>query len=123
MLAKILPIILVISSILCQETFIDSTNIKNPKLAWKLGAIPGVGQFYNQKYGKGLAFIAAQYYTFNQYNTFNIEGNISKRNTYAWWVFGLWVLSMLDAYVDAHLTTFPVQIENKDNQPTHEGEN
>jgi hypothetical protein len=123
MITKILSLFLVICFVTGQETFIDSSKVKNPQIAWKLGAIPGVGQLYNQKYGKSVAFIATQSYAYKQFVTFKNDGNISKRNTYAWWVFGLWVLSMLDAYVDAQLTTFPVEIETDESQPTHKEEN
>ena len=37
------------------------------------------------------------------------ENRIGLRNTYAWRVFGLFVLNMLDAYVDAQLSTFPIK--------------
>jgi len=30
-----------------------------------------------------------------------------KRNKYAWWCFGIYIIGMLDAYVDAHLYNFP----------------
>lgn len=30
-----------------------------------------------------------------------------KRNKYAWWCAGVYFISILDAYVDAHLTNFP----------------
>ena len=37
------------------------------------------------------------------------EGRIGLRNTYAWWVFGLFVWNILDSYVDAQLSTFPIK--------------
>ena len=37
------------------------------------------------------------------------DGNVGSRNTYAWWIFGLFVWNMLDAYVDAQMSTFPVK--------------
>jgi len=30
-----------------------------------------------------------------------------KRNKYSWWCFGIYLIGMLDAYVDAHLLNFP----------------
>jgi len=30
-----------------------------------------------------------------------------KRNKYSWWCFGIYIIGMLDAYVDAHLLNFP----------------
>ena len=50
-------------------------------------------------------------YKFNDYHK---QGNeLGKRNTYAWWVIGLYIMSILDAYIDAHLSTFPTE-KNKD---------
>ena len=34
---------------------------------------------------------------------------IGLRNTYAWWIFGLYIWNILDAYVDSHLSTFPIK--------------
>ena len=91
------------------EGYIDSTMIRNPKIAWKLGLIPGLGQLYNGKYLKAVGFIAAEYFAVSNYKTYNKDNRIRRRNTYAWWVFGLYVWNILDAYVDAHLSTFPVK--------------
>ena len=49
-------------------------------------------------------------------NYLNNENNYSMRNTYAWWTFGLYIWSMLDAYVDAHLSSFPVNKSNQSNE-------
>jgi CheY-like chemotaxis protein len=43
------------------------------------------------------------------------ENRIGLRNTYAWWTFGLFVWNMLDAYVDAQLSTFPVRLLESNN--------
>ena len=50
-------IIILIAFSICtsQESgYIDSTKIRNPGLAWKLGVIPGMGQLYNGKYIKAI---------------------------------------------------------------------
>jgi len=94
-----------------QESYIDSTQIRDPHLAWKLGAIPGAGQFYNGKWVKGTLLAGAQIYVTSQFKNYRQNGPIGQRNTYAWWVIGLWVYSMLDAYVDAQLSTFPQKVE------------
>tara|TARA_Y100001968_G_C18915272_1_gene507210 strand:- start:115 stop:450 length:336 start_codon:yes stop_codon:yes gene_type:complete len=89
--------------------YIDSSKVRNPSLAWKLGMVPGLGQIYNRKYFKAVVLIASEYYTMRQFNELkNKENRIGLRNTYAWWVFGLYVLNILDSYVDAHLSTFPI---------------
>ncbi len=97
-----------------QESYIDSTKIKDPSLAWKLGFIPGIGQIYNGKWVKAGLLLSAQYYALDNYNRLRNAGNISKRNTYAWWLIGLYFYGILDAYVDAQLSTFPVKKEIKE---------
>ena len=92
-----------------EEGYIDSSKVRDPGLARKLGFIPGVGQLYNGKYLKSIGFISAEYYAINRFLELNDQGRIGLRNTYAWWVFGLYVWNMMDSYVDAHLSTFPVK--------------
>tara|TARA_B110000438_G_C15667518_1_gene586697 strand:+ start:512 stop:892 length:381 start_codon:yes stop_codon:yes gene_type:complete len=89
--------------------YTDSTKVRNPSYAWKLGIIPGLGQIYNRKYIKATLFIGAEYFAINRFIEFKKEGRIGLRNTYAWWTFGLFVWNVLDSYVDAHLSTFPVK--------------
>ena len=96
--------------------YIDSTKIRNPKVAWKLGFIPGLGQIYNGKYLKAFGFVAGEYIAVSRFNEYNHDNSIALRNTYAWWIFGLVVWSMLDAYVDAQLSTFPIKrLESNNN--------
>ena len=89
--------------------YIDSTKVKDPGLAWKLGVLPGLGQIYNGKYVKAIGFMGAEYFVVNRFMELKKENRIGLRNTYAWWTFGLFVWNMLDAYVDAQLSTFPVR--------------
>ena len=109
---KFIIFCIVIGSLFSQETYIDSTNIKNPSIAWKLGFIPGLGQAYNGKWIKSGIFITTQFYAMDNYIRLKEEGNITKRNTYAWWVLGLYFYGILDAYVDAHLSSFPIKYNN-----------
>ena len=92
-----------------EEGYIDSTKVRNPRLAWKLSAIPGLGQLYNGKYVKAIGFMSAEYFAVGRFLELKKENRIGLRNTYAWWVFGLFTWNMLDAYVDAQLSTFPVK--------------
>ena len=92
---------------MAQATHIDSTKIKIPSVAWKLSLIPGMGQLYNEKYVKSVAFILGGAYAYHKRSEFVSSGQIGKRNTYSWWLFGLYVWGILDAYVDAQLSTFP----------------
>ena len=93
-----------------EVVYIDPTKVRDPKIAWKLSVVPGFGQMYNGEYIKALGFISAEYYAINNFIDYNSKKNkIELRNTYAWWVLGLFVWNMLDAYVDAHLSTFPIK--------------
>ena len=99
-----------------ESGYVDSTKIRNPGLAWKLGVIPGMGQLYNGKYIKALGFIGAEYFAVNRFIELKNENKIGLRNTYGWWVFGLFGWNMLDAYVDAQLSTFPIKrLESNNN--------
>ena len=110
---KIVLIITLFNSLLfSEETFIDSSRIKNPQLAWKLSIIPGLGQLYNHSYIKAGLIWSMEGYAIFQWKKFNYTNQIGKRNTYAWWIIGLYVWGMLDAYVDAQMSTFPS--ENND---------
>ena len=74
--------------------------------------IPGVGQIYNEDNNKAIGFWLLESYSIYKFNTYSEQGDrgLGKRNTYAWWVLGLYIMSILDAYIDAHLSTFPVEI-------------
>ena len=96
--------------------YIDSTKVRNPRLAWKLSVIPGMGQLYNGKYIKAIGFIGAEYFVVSRYIELKTKNRIGLRNTYGWWVFGLFVWNVLDAYVDAQLSTFPIKrLESNNN--------
>ena len=97
-----------------QNTEIDSSKIKDPSLAWKISFIPGLGQLYNEKYFKFIGLLSAEFYAINKFNNLRQQGNITKRNTYGWWIIGLYFYGVLDAYVDAHLSSFPKKIDNKE---------
>ena len=99
-----------------ESEYIDSTKVRNPGLAWKLGVIPGMGQLYNGKYIKAIGFMGAEYFAVRRFIALENENRIGLRNTYGWWVFGLFVWNMLDAYVDAQLSTFPIKrLESNNN--------
>ena len=55
------------------EGYIDSTKIRNPKVAWKLGFIPGLGQLYNGKVIKGTIFIGLEYLAIKEYLKYKEE--------------------------------------------------
>ena len=100
--------VILYSCLFAQESaYIDSNQVRNPSLAWKLSFFPGLGQIYNGKYVKSLGFLIGEYYVINKFIDYKNDGKIAMRNTYAWWIFGIYVLNILDSYVDAHLSTFP----------------
>jgi hypothetical protein len=104
---------LLFTILIAENTVVDSIKIKNPKVAWKLSLIPGVGQIYNERYIKSGLFISAGSYAYVKRSKFASMGKVKKRNTYSWWLFGLYVWGILDSYVDAHLSTFPIDDVNK----------
>ena len=103
-----------------QVTKTDSTLIKNPKTAFYLSAVPGVGQLYNGKLLKGSLVLALESYAIYSflenakiYRDYDSANNrlpknryLEKRNKYAWWVIFIYFYSMIDAMVDAHLSPF-----------------
>lgn len=110
--SAILVILLFNLKLFSQDTFIDSTQIKNPSIAWKLSFIPGLGQFYNGEWMKTFLFHSAL--TISREEMRERSRSIGKRNTWAWWFLGIYVLGIVDAYVDAHLTSFPVKKPNNE---------
>ena len=103
-----------------QVTKTDSTLIKNPKTAFYLSVVPGVGQLYNGKLLKGSLVLVLESYAiyswlenakiYRDYDTVDkpLPKNryLEKRNKYAWWVIFIYFYSMIDAMVDAHLSPF-----------------
>lgn len=85
-------------------------------------AFPGWGQFYNEKYLKALlvfsieaGFAASISYQSDQTKRYEKKGDseIAKfyrndRNRLIWWLAGLVLVSMGDAYVDAHLFDYDI---------------
>ena len=50
----------------------------------------------------------------HKFNDYNKRDKIANRNTYFWWIAGLYIMSIIDAYVDAHLSTFPIEVDSED---------
>jgi hypothetical protein len=84
--------------------------------------VPGGGQFYTERYVKGIIIGGAQSYLLykevqTQIRLNEIERDISalpeekqylldQRSQFAWWMALVWTLGLLDAYVDAQLYNF-----------------
>jgi hypothetical protein len=102
---------------------VDSLNIPSSVKSSPNGALlrsalmPGWGQWYNKQklkallvFGGELAIIGNIVY-YNQMavkSVSSIERDFYKenRNRYYWWLFGIYLLNLLDAYIDAHLIDF-----------------
>lgn len=109
---------------------------KSSKTAIILSAtIPGGGQFYTENYLKGLFFLGAESYLF--YNTLNfylsykendrlfqetgvdsfrIKRDLSQDNLYEflWWDGVIYMLSLLDAFINAELYNFEMDFKVKE---------
>ena len=110
--------LLLIGSLLLSEVE-DTLSINNgiaerdSDFVKKISFIPGAGQFYNEDYLKGSLVIASEIYTLSMANKFS--SNLVKRNNFIWWSLGIYILSIIDAYVDAELSSFPEE-ENISNR-------
>ncbi len=118
-LTTIFILLVSVSSVLSAEpSQVDSTRSKNPRLALFLSVIPGMGQLYNQRYLKSILYLGTFSYFTYEYDqavqAYNAAGegstNISSlhrtRNDYAWLMGLTWTISLLDAFIDAHLWDF-----------------
>lgn len=96
---------------------------RSPALAVALsGVFPGGGQIYTAQYLKAAAFAAGLGYIGYRYRKEDLAAKASTsdyewwnhdayRRDYKWWFIGVWLVSMADAYVDAHLYKFDDQTE------------
>ncbi|MDK2977237.1 MAG: hypothetical protein PWP06_1712 [Candidatus Marinimicrobia bacterium] len=99
-----------------QEEGIPVDSYKNPRTAVLCSALfPGAGQIYNGKWLKAGIFSGFEVYTLYKAHIFhedyqqdptNKNAQIN-RNKHLWYAAGVYVYAMLDAYVDAHLSSFP----------------
>ena len=83
----------------------EESAYKDPEFAKKIAFIPGAGQFYNEDYLKGSLIIVSEFYTLAMADKFS--SNIIKRNSFIWWSLGIYILNIIDAYIDAELSSFP----------------
>jgi hypothetical protein len=96
----------------------DSVTYPSPRTAmWRSALIPGGGQFYNGKWIKGtlvavaeLGCVANAIYqnqrVVNSASDYERAVYRDRRNLSYWWLAGIILYSMADAYVDAHLLQF-----------------
>ena len=93
---------------------IDATSIRNSVKSFRWSIIPVVsqGQMYNEKYLKSIFFTFSQSYSLQRmsyYGQYDDIDNIKMRNKFGWWFLGFYVSSMIDSYIDAELSTFPLR--------------
>lgn len=96
---------------------------RSPALAVALSAaFPGGGQLYTRDYLKAGAFAGALGYIGYRYLKEDRAAKAApsdyvwwdhdwERRKYKWWGIGVWLVSMADAYVGAHLYKFDEQSE------------
>jgi hypothetical protein len=101
----------------------DTARTKSPSGAMLRSlAVPGWGQFYNEQWLKGICVagaelgIIANAFVQNHLADRAVtkeerEFYLDNRNLSYWWLAGIILLSMADAYVDAHLYGFDESID------------
>ena len=78
----------------------------------EIAYIPSLGQIYNKKHLKAFIMMAMKSYWYNEYNDSKKDNNISDRNRAFWWFSFLYLYSIIDAYIDSQMETFPEEDEN-----------
>ena len=111
-MSKIIVFLLFFCLIFSSTIQIDSTLIRDSSKSFKWSIIPiaSQGQMYNKKYLKSMLFVAGQSYSLNRvlyYSQYEDISNLKMRNKFGWWFLGIYITSMIDAYIDAELSTFP----------------
>jgi hypothetical protein len=93
-----------------------TASFKDPRTAVICSALfPGAGQIYNRKWLKAGLMTGLEVYTLYRARSFheNYKNDTSdkesqiNRNKHLWYAAGVYVYAMLDAFVDAHLSSFP----------------
>ena len=97
----------------------DSTEVKTPKKALKYSLIPGGGQLYNGKRIKAILILGSELWMIYQFQVnrisfHNWDNTYSKpkeyyrenRNKHAWRALFVYIYNLVDALVDAHLSTY-----------------
>ncbi|MBN1542360.1 hypothetical protein JW992_09465 [candidate division KSB1 bacterium] len=117
---RLILLMVIFSAPAAAQTAADSAAAitKSPSGAMMRSLVlPGGGQFYNDKWLKGLAIAAAEIgcianavvqnqYAVREEIPYYREIYRDRRNLSFWWLAGIILYSMADAYVDAHLYNF-----------------
>lgn len=122
--------LLIIVLIICCRSLVASEpdtlsfvqgKMKSPFVAISLSAlVPGGGQLYNEKWLKSGIFMGAElalggiayYHYYNHANgistsLFPNADPLETAKQFTWFFAAVYVYSLMDAYVDAHLSNFP----------------
>ena len=86
---------------------LSDSNENENEFNWILNIVPMAGQLNNKKYSKAVLLGSAQAYSVHKFYHYNDTNQIGKRNTFTWWMLGLYFYGLIDAYVDYSLKNFP----------------
>lgn len=122
-------LLIIVLLLFCGSLFADEPDtlsfvqgkMRSPFAAVALSAVvPGGGQLYNREWLKSGIFIGAElalggiayYHYMNHANGINStlfggEDPLSTAKQYTWFFAAVYIYSLMDAYVDAHLSNFP----------------
>ena len=112
----------------------DKVPHRYPLVAALCSIVPGGGQLYTQKYYRAAAFagtlgyLGYRYYREDRamnrelaalpltladslYHSTQYDQHYQARRSAFWWGFGVWLFSLADAYVDAHMFKFDDRAE------------
>lgn len=104
-----------------QDSTAAAERVIDPGKAFLAALIPGGGQIYNRTWLRAGLVIGGEIFYARQFKInrdgYNnaIEGTpeqgrfLEKRNKYAWWIAFVYIMGMMDAYVEAHLSSFPTE--------------
>lgn len=114
-----------------QDSTATADRVIDPGKAFLAALIPGGGQIYNKTWVRaGLVISGEIFYVIqfqisrDRYNNYTDslplpKGRyLVKRNKYAWWIAFVYLMGMMDAYVEAHLSSFPTESIDRGEETT-----
>lgn len=102
------------------DSLVSPPKKKSATIAiFKSALLPGWGQWYNEQKLKAIIVFGGELVLMTNVMYFNQKVQASQtsgekifyeenRSRYVWWFFGVYLLNLLDAYVDAHLWDFEI---------------
>ena len=113
---KILIFVL-LSQLVFMEDLDSLKTVNGKKDSWKMNlfpfalGIPSLGQLNNDKPLKGLSIAYLKGYWYNEFLDAKNDERISNRNRAFWWFVFLTFYSVIDAYIDPEMESFPIMEE------------